>query len=385
MKRILLACIALLTMLGCSTSGSTGPTLAETSLTNDNPVTGQRIFAQVDYITDNPPMTYQWTGTGGVFDIPDTAPFSTFWIAPNVPGPYTLTCTVTDNQKKKIARTFTIQVRARSLESNLVGTGLNVLTMAKESEYKIGGIWASVKDNKLRFISSGSNEESTWSMNFFTILNHTDPTTQIYTIWGVESSGNNIIELTSSTETTLVCETCLNIDKIKALAQDVLDNSILWVGTDSGLHYYTPATGSTTALWTQYLHAQVYDLSEGPEYVYAATNQGIFRTDGTKTPIYGGDTCAVLAVDNGTTSPDVWSVVQGKIQKDGRQLDVQPPDVACSLDNDPSGNIWCGKYWWDGSQWHVVPGLDSITIVKSVASTEGLTYFLSDSGVLYRW
>ena len=257
MKRILLACIVLLTMLGCSASGHSGPTLSEASITNDNPVSGQRIFAQVNYLTDNPPMTYQWTGTGGVFDIPDTAPYSTYWIAPDVPGSYTLTCTITDNQKKKIAHTFNIQVRARSLESNLVGTGLTVLTIAKESEYKIGGIWASVKDNKLRFISSGTNEESTWSMNFFTILNHTDPTTQQYTLWGGESSGNNIIELTSSTETTLVCGTCLNIDKISALAQDVLDTSVLWVGTDSGLHYYTPATDSTTESWTHIcLHGQ---------------------------------------------------------------------------------------------------------------------------------
>lgn len=382
MKKIFLVCIALLAMLGCSKSG---PTLSEASISNDNPVTGQRIFALVDYITDNPPMTYQWTATGGAFDIPETAPYSTYWTAPDVPGTYTLTCTLTDNTKKYTTHTFNVQVRARTLESNFVGTGLEVITISKETEYEIGGIWASVKDNKLRFISSGSNDESIWSVNFFTMLNHTDPTTQLYTLWGVESVGNNIIELTSSTETTLVCETCLNIDKITALAQDVTDTSVLWVGTESSLNYYTPATDTTTASWAQYLPIQVYDLSEGPDYVYAATNGGIYRTDGTKTPIYGGDTCAVLAVDNGTTSPDVWSVVQGKIQKDGQQLEVQPSVVICSLDQDPAGNIWCGKYWWDGSQWHVVPGLDSITIVKSVASTEGLTYFLSDSGVLYRW
>ena len=186
MKKIFLACIALLTMLGCSKSG---PTLSESNITNDNAVTGQRIFAQVNYLTDNPPMTYQWTATGGVFDIPDTAPYSTYWTAPDVPGTYTLTCTITDKAKKNMTHTFNIQVRARSLESNLVGTGLEVITISKETEYEIGGIWASVKDNKLRFISSQSNDESIWSMNFFTMLNHTDPTTQTYTIWGVESCG----------------------------------------------------------------------------------------------------------------------------------------------------------------------------------------------------
>jgi len=73
------------------------------------------------------------------------------------------------------------------------------------------------------------------------------------------------------------------------------------------------------------------------------------------------------------------------VEKDGVPLAAQPDDVACSIDVDPSGNIWCGKYWYDGSAWHLVPGLDEVNIVRSIASNEGLIYLLSDSGVLYRW
>jgi hypothetical protein len=213
------------------------------------------------------------------------------------------------------------------------------------------------------------------------MLNRTDVTTLVFTIWGVEAPGNNIIQLTASSASTLVCSTCLNVDTIKALAIDVNDLTTLWVGSDSALNYYSPESKT----WNNYFDARVSGLSEGPDYVYAATNTGVYKLNyGKKEPIYGGDTCAVHAASNGSAT-EVWSVVQGAIQKDGKPLSTQPPEVICSLDKDITGNIWCGKYWWDGSAWHVVPGLGSVTIVKSVASMEGLIYFLSNSGVLYRW
>jgi hypothetical protein len=73
-------------------------------------------------------------------------------------------------------------VRQRALESNLVGTGFEVITIAKETEYKTGGIWASVKDNMLRFITSTTNEESIWAKDFYTMLTRTDPTTMEFKV-----------------------------------------------------------------------------------------------------------------------------------------------------------------------------------------------------------
>ena len=73
----------------------------------------------------------------------------------------------------------------RPWSSNLVGVGLEVITLTKETEYKTGGIWASVRDNKIRFITSKSNTESVWGYNFFTMLNRTDPHyTGIYHLGG---------------------------------------------------------------------------------------------------------------------------------------------------------------------------------------------------------
>lgn len=384
LKNIIIACAMLLLISACSPSD---PDMIDVSISNDNVVSGQRIFVLVDAITDNPPMTYQWSTTGGELNVVDSAQYSAYWIAPESAGSYSITCTVTDSEDKHISHTFDVRVRSRTLESDLFGTGFEVLTISKETEYKTGGIWASIKDNKLRYISATANTESIWGMNFYTMLNRTDPATFLYTIWGVVTPGNIIIELTESSQNTLVCETCLPYDTINVLAMDGFVTGQIWVGTSSGLNYYDPS--ATTEAWKNYFYGQVNDLSEGPDYVYAATNSGIHRLDYTKSgPIYPGDTCAVLAASNSSeseTTTDIWSVVQGYIQKNGEQLSVQPPEVICNLDQDIFGNIWCGKYWWDGTSWNAVPGLESVTIVRTVASLEGLTYLLSNSGALYRW
>lgn len=380
LKNILIACALMFLIIGCTSSD---PLLLDVSISNDTPVTGQRVFVQVNTLSDNPPMTYQWSATSGELDVPETTSYSAYWTAPQTAGSYAITCTITDKEKKHLSHTFTVQVRERALESDLMGTGSVVLTITKETEYETGGIWASVKDSNLRFITSTSNIENTWAKNFYTMLGRSDPVTLAYTIWGVITPGRDIIELTTSTEKTLVCETCLACDTINALARDVNVLSTLWVGTNNRLNYYD--SSSLTPTWKNYLYAQVNDLSEGPDYVYAATDSGIYKLDYTNSgPIYGGDTCAVLAKSNGTET-EIWSVVKGAIQKNGNRLSVQPPVVICNLDSDISGNIWCGKYWWDGSKWQIVPGLESVNIIKTVASQEGLSYLLSDSGVLYRW
>lgn len=377
MKNILKSCLALLFILGCSSSD---PTLTDMSITDDTVVTGQRVLAYVYSITDSPPLSYEWSATGGTIEEVEDVSYTAYWTAPEVPGTYAITCTVSDDEKNRSSHTFTVEVNARELERDLVGEGSEVITLTKQSDSEIGGIWASVRDDYLRFISSQSNEESVWSENFYFMLARTDSYTGLYTIWGVVSEGRDLIQLTSSAEATLTCESCLGTDTIHTLAKDVLDDTILWVGADSNLCYYD----QTNDFWDNYLFTKTYDLSEGPDYVYAATNYGIYKLDGTLEPIYSGDTRAVLAVENGSAT-DVWSVTEGKIGKNGQHFALQPPTVAVSLDQDIAGNIWCGKYWWDGSQWNLVPGLESVTIVTSVASTEGLIYLLSDSGVLYRW
>lgn len=377
MKKVLFTCVVFLMVLGC---GETDPILSDASITDESPVVGQRISALVYLVTDNPPMTYEWTATAGTIETPENVPYSTYWTAPETPGSQSITCTAIDSKKNRTSHTFYVQVGPKSLTRDLVEAGREVITITKQTDSMIGGIWASIRDDKIRFISSKFNEETIWARNFFTMLGRTSAYSGDYTLWGVEKTGNVLSALTTTSETLLTCGTCFNYDIITSLAIDVLDSDIIWIGTTSSLCYYDQSSN----IWGRYLYGQVNGLSEGPDYVYAATNDGVYRLDGKVNTLYSGDTCAVLAVSNGT-STDVWSIVQGTVRKNGQQISPQPPSTACSLDQDIAGNIWCGKYRYNGSQWVAVDGLESVAIVRSVASTDGRIYFLSDSGMLYRW
>jgi hypothetical protein len=366
-----------LIFLGCS---APHPVLSDANITSENTVPGQRILLQVNAITDNPPMTYQWSATGGTLEVQDFFPFGALWIAPEQPGTYTITCLITDKQKKHQSHTFTVNVGQRVLEDNLVEPGRVVLTITKQIDSKIGGIWVSIKDQYIRYISLRSNEDTIWSKNFYTMIARADSLSLEYNIYGVESIGKNIVVLSGQSESVLVCKTCFNADFIRTMAKDVLDDTILWVGTDSSLLYYDPSSDT----WGRFLYGRFNDLYEGPDYVYAASDSGIYKLNGQKELLYGGNTCAVYAVQSGD-SITVWAVVEGKVEKNGKPIPVQPPKATCSLDVDLKGNIWCGKYWWDGTVWHTVLGLEDVSIVKSIASNEGLIYLLSESGALFRW
>jgi hypothetical protein len=377
LKKILAVCMLALIIMGCSAAD---PTISESTLSGAQVVTGQRILAQVVAISDNPPFTYHWTADGGTLTTEDTL-YAALWIAPETPGTYTITCDVSDSENKHATRAFTVTVIERQLNT-IMGSG--VLTITKQIDSKIGGIWASIQDNYIRYLASSASEDTIWKKNFHTMIARMNSDTLDYTFWGVES-GKQLIELSGTSETDLTCDTCTDTDTIHAMAQDYYNTSILIVAADSGLHYYNP---DATTPWGTYLTGVFYDLFEGSSAVYAASDSGLYEISTSTTHFYTGDTCAVCTNEDSTTA---WTVVDvggvKEVEENGVALPSQPPsgDVICSLDIDPIGNIWCGKYWWDGTTWHMVPGLDTVTIVKSIASNEGLIYLLSDSGALYRW
>jgi hypothetical protein len=370
-------------LIGCSSSN---PDIKDTAVTDNTPVTGQRIYVQVNAVTDNPPTTYAWTASAGDIEEINGLPYAIYWTAPETPGPCIVTVTVKDSDGNKITHNINLLTGARSLEGDLTGPGSVVLSMAKQSDSYVGGVWVSVKGSMLRYITSQTNRESIWAKDFDVMLARTYETTGYYTIWGAAGAGNVISMLTSDTDSTLACSTCSPSDGIRALALDVLNRSVLWVGTDTILCYvylYSD-TGEDSVTWTPYIHTKVYGLSEGPDYVWAATENGIYRLDGKTEPVAAGKTTSVLAVE-GDSGTDVWSVTKGRVMKNFAPLSAQPPAVVDSLDADIKGGVWCGKYRWDGSSWKGVEGLEQVNVVRSVASTEGLVYLLSDSGVLYRW
>jgi hypothetical protein len=387
-------------VMGCSPGN---PTLSDSSISSENSsvFAGQRILVQVNAITDNPPFTYEWSATGGTFADNSGLLYANLWTAPETAGTYTISCRITDKEKKHSTKTWTVQVVARQLK---IAQPSGVLTIARQMDSNIGGIWASIQDSYIRFFSSWTDLSSStdgntiWLKNFTTMIVRINPETLDYKAIGVDASisAQVILELIGTSEGSLECPDCTGIN---ALAQDITDSTVLWVADDSGLYdYYSP----DETWYTQSTSGVFYDLYEGANLVYAASSSGIYELP-YNTKIYDSDTRAICVVENTDASGDavsytVWAVSNGSVIKINLDLNglnpvivpvPQPPEVINSIDVDARGWVWCGRYWLDKNEtsWDVIPdaALDGVTITKSIASGEGLVYLLTDSGVLYRW
>lgn len=385
-KNAILICIAGLILIGCSSSG---PEITGAAISNENPVTGQKILLQVYSLADNTPLTYSWVCSGGGFDTNEDTDtqYYRYWVAPDVTGQQTITCTVRDDDDDEEALTFTVQVNAREIDDTLVDG--NVLSIFKQAG-TIGGVWVSMESEDIRFISSTTNELSSYQGAFSSMHMELNASFS-YTLWGAPPSGTDITVLSEGhAPATLVCETCDTADVIHDLTIDVNDGNILWVGADSGMHWYDSAADVDKGddEWGEYKPEKTNDFFQGVDFVYAATSTGIYELDPyaeNSDPIYPDDSCAVIEVENDDETVSVWHITGSQVCKDGVLLASQPAGVACSLDADWDNTIWCGKSFWDGSSWQVLTGLESMDIVESVVSNEGLVYFLTSSGTLLRW
>lgn len=386
-KKTILLFIAGLVLFGCSSSDMR---ITDFSISDDSPVTGQKVLLQVYSLADKPPLTYTWTCSGGEFDENDDedTQYYRYWVAPDVTGEQTVVCTVRDDDNNEESHTFTIQVTERVLEDDIVDG--NVLSVCKQTS-KVGGVWASTDDGKILFISSATNEETSWQGAFsamdIELYSYYYYYTYSYTVWGASSQGIDITVIPDDDDydpSTLTCDLCDSSDVINDLAIDVSDTYVLWVGTDSGMYYYNYSSSS----WATYKTEKTNDFYQGDSYTYAATEAGVYELDSSDTdidPLYTGDSCAVVDVVNDDDTVSVWHITDSQVCKDGVPVSPQPPEVVCSLDTDFNNTIWCGKYFWDGSSWQVPAGLESEDVVKSFASYEGLIYFLTSSGTLLRW
>ena len=379
-KNAILICIAGLILIGCSSSG---PEITGATISNENPVTGQKILLQVYGLADKTPLTYSWVCSGGEFDDneDEDTQYYRYWVAPDVAGEQTITCTVLDSDDDEDAVTFSIQVNPRVIDDTLVDG--DVLSIVKQTG-TIGGVWVSEDNEEIRFISSTTNELTSYEGAFTSMLIELDTDSFTYGLWGAQSQGTEISLQSSGEETVLTCETCDTTDVIHDLAIDVIDGNILWVGAESGMHWYN----SSEDEWGEYKPEKSNDFFQGLDFVYAATSTGIYELDpyaDDSDPLYLGDSCAVIEVENDDETVSVWHITGSQVCRDGTPLTSQPADVVCSLDIDLDNNIWCGKYVWDGSSWQVLTGLETMDIIKSVVSKEGLLYFLSNSGTLLRW
>jgi hypothetical protein len=384
LKKTILTFILGLLLCGCSTSG---PDITDTAISDENPVFGQRILLQVYSLTDNFPMTYTWQATGGEFDQWDENYYLVYWTAPEIEGEQTITCVVRDDDDEEDVHTFTVNVSPREIDDTLVSE--NVLSLEKQTFSYIGGVWVSTQSGDVRFISSSINESTSWDGAFSTMHVALDSTFLAYTLWGAQSQGIDITILSEGYDPTILnCETCDESDVIHDLTIDVIDGSLLWVGTDSGMHWYDSSAEEGEDEWGTYKSEKTNAFYQGTDFVYAATSTGIYELDPfaqSTDPIYTGDTCAVLEVENDDDTVTLWHITDAQVYEDGQLLADQPDNVVCSLDVDLNNNIWCGKYWWNGVSWQSPSGLEDIEIAESVVSYEGLVYLVSTSGTLLRW
>ncbi len=377
MKRVLYFCIigiVAFIIYGCSLSG---PEISSVSISDATPVTGQRILMQVNSIVDCYPVRYVWTATGGVLEDENTSIYWIYWIAPEDPGEYTVSCTVIDDEGGNETVNFDIDVKSRTKEKLLE----QVSCMAKDRGVKISGVWVSTNDDIWYFSSSGESNIG-WGYEFAAIAIQRYSSYYYYTahiIWG--AMGNEIYYYRASDDTgTMTCEGCETINAME------VDGSVLWLGADNGLYKYD----TYADIWedTTGIDIKVYDIYAGEDLTLAATSAGIYSldTDDTWNEKYSGNTCAVTVDSDG----NIWSITDDKVMKENEdksgliELD-QPPDVAPSLDIDLFSRIWCGKYYWNGAEWKVPPGFTDDVIEESMVSPEGLVYLRSTSGVLFYW
>jgi len=402
-------CIAtMLLIIGISGCSASGPEITRVSISDQKPVTGQRVLIQVLAVTDNPPFKYIWNcsdgrleGSSGIIeDGAMTDQYYVYWTAPDIQGTYTVTCKVVDDDDQEETIAYAINVGPRQI-IYLLNSG--VVCMAKDSKVKSGGIWVAVSNDNIQYYSSTTNTDIGWGKDFFRwasgeTITALQPSTysSYYYVWNIIWTARNnidsgiweVVSHGSGGDTTYTCDTCTSINSQK------LDGNTLWVGSDNGLFRFN--TSSTT--WgnkaTGIPETKVKDLYVGEDLTCVATTSGIYYsenagTDWTPVPSTG-DTTAVTTYQDTSGNLTILGVTAGKIMqynKDGSNpfdITYDIPEVVNSLDKDPLGNIWCGKYSWNGTTWSDKTGIDD-PIESSIVSPEGLLYLRTTQEKLIVW
>jgi hypothetical protein len=390
----------------CACSPSS-PSFKDTISSDSHPVTGQKVLFQVRTVSDRYPMTYLWQADGGVLTPGEDTDNFAYWTAPETPGQCHVTCRVTDSDNNENVYTFKVQVSARTLQVlySPETNGISALSMQKETISNLGGLWVSLDNGQVRYLSSNSNTNTSWEGAFRAITVEYNNSMGSHAFWGAYDNGTqgNIISEQASITAELTCPYLDPDGFINAMAVSYEDPGFyLLVGAETGLFWYH--TDGSTELWHDYGaengigRTSDFALDPAGDIGYAATDVGIypystaFFTIATD-PLYHDDdpalavrpACALAVDEDGS----VWHVTKDALDQEqvykGMTLITRPDDVACTLAIDISGNVWCGKYYWDGSAWHVPDGLDGYTITKVATTGEGFMFFITSSGALLRY
>lgn len=406
MKKYVFLCFAAWLLCACS---STDPKIIDSSASDTTPVTGQIVVFQVTSLSDHYPMSYTWANDGGTFGNQELQSDNfIYWTAPEeTPGTYHVTCTITDDDDNVTVKEFVLVVSARTVDV-LYSPEMNSLTalsIEQEDNSVIGGVWASLSNAEIHYITSTADAlTSTWTGAFHAMAVIYDALSGSHAMWAAydqaysENDGNVIALMSSASSSSLTCPYDAATDVINDMAVSYEGPGYyLMVGADSGLYWYH--TDGETEQWhnytTDYTIGKTWAFAIDPDGLtgYAATNKGIYSFDMefftlSTAPIYesninlaGKESCAVTVDYDGA----VWHVTDGNVYK-GETLIAQPDEVVCSLALDSIGRVWCGKYYWGLDQsWHTPASLAPYTIAKVSGSNEGRVYFITDSGALLRY
>ncbi len=379
---VLLA-ILLLFLGACSGSSSSSIEITRANTSSHSAVTGQRLLFQVNTLADNPPVEYTWTASGGTIEDSTTSKYWVFWVSPEQPGTYTVTCTIRDDSGNVKTVPFSVDVSDRETKL-LLSQG--AIGMTKQDGVKIGGVWVSTEDNTLYYSYSG-NTSLNWGGGYdiIAIQNRYDQTSYKSTtlIWAAKTGENSLTYYSNGTSASTTFDECKGITRLS------IDGDVLLIGADNGLFVYDPTSNVLNATSVT---SHVYDIKKYDTGIMVATDSGLYRmNDDTSTwispqeQVTNTPTYAVLQDADG----NIWSVIENSngdkvIAVNSTELDKQPPEVIDSLDQDLFDRVWCGKYYWDGSSWHDLTGIQE-SIKQSMISPEGLAYLITTSGELFNW
>ncbi len=379
--------------LMCSCSGSSSSSIAITSAdkSSDSAVTGQRLYFRVSTVVDNPIAKYLWTASGGTIEDKDNSNNKNyiFWISPQEPGTYTVTCTIRDDEGNVKAVPFTVDVSSRSTKLLL---SQDALGMAKQAGVKIGGIWVSTKADS-RYYSFAGNTNLDWGGGYDLIAvqkNTYDQSayTYITLIWAAKTGDNSLTYYKNGMSESTTLDECSKITRLVIMDTD--KDVFLLIGADNGLFVYYPTIDTIDTSVNSDVDSHVYDIKVYDSGALVATEKGLYKVtynDSWTSELLYNDNDPTYAVLKDTDG-NIWRVIESNGAKvitcKDTALAEQPPEVIDSLDQDLLGHVWCGKYYWDGDSWHDPTGITD-EVKQSMISPEGLAYIITTSGELFSW
>lgn len=425
----LFAVLLILLSAACSADG---PDITSATQSDYSPVTEQKIILGVACLTNNPPMTYTWnydSSNSTVLDSygnvvpPGTATnyYGVYWIAPQDPGTYTVTCTVGDELDKTETAYFVINVSSRGITQLMNASPATAESISFDVTTMSGGIFAVVSNDK-NIDKTASNNVKMFSSALFKIdmgwgaaypleviypIYYSVLYATSYIIWGGYMDGANftLIDHSSSADDITYTNTTSSNDCVNSIT---LINSNIWISADSGLWKFDTVTTG----FTKSLAVESYNADNSSSLSAVATSLGVYYCT------TGAMNWEHLPSDPGTKALSVVAQVSPQnvfaLHDDGTLMQyfknsgstwtssgITPPDgidisSVTRISKDAKGRIWAGKYrydpalaaigdypWFDPDTQGVFPA--GLVFDYTIVSAEGLVYFRTTDGQLWVW